>query len=287
MNKFLLSTLLLSTALTGTAVANQNIDNYQPSTANQVGRYVDHNDGDTYVNPNLYKSFSLAKGNLRSLKYYKDDITEEVGHVIAYGNRLKHFNEFVDTRIIRGDLKIHDNPVEHIYGFQNVEYVGGSIHMYETRIKKGGLDSFLKLKGIGGDFIISESTFKKDVEVDSRGIAELVNVGGELRLSGVKIKSSKQWKLRTARKISMDNTGQRDASLLSEVREAVDINLKGNPLVDISDLYRAKIPGHILIDKSVGNNPNFRGMSSSAWLCQPENAKHFHPEGLQQEQACE
>jgi hypothetical protein len=275
--------------MTATALASVSsfASNYQPSTDNQVGRNVDHNRGDTYVNPNLYKSLSVADGNLRSLKYYEDDITEEMGYVIAYGNNLKDFNEFIGTRVIHGDLKIHDNPLEHTYGFQNIEYVGGSIHMSDTRIQKGGLDGFLKVKGVGGDFIMSESTFKKDAEVDARGVAELVNIGGELRFSGIKITSSKQWKLKKARKISMDNTGQRNASLLSNVRNVVDINLKGNPLIDISDLHRVEVEGHILIDKSVANNPNFRGMSSSALLCQSENTKHFHPEGLQQEQACE
>ena len=283
-----LSTLLASIMITGTAFANSEIPNYKPSTENQVGRNVDHNEGDTYVNPTSFKSLSLADKNLRSLGRFKDSIGEEVGHAIIYGNQLTNVNEFYNTKKIYGNLKMHDNPITHLRGFQSLEEIRGSFHIYNTRIKKENLDGLLNLKSVGGDFIMGESTFKKDHYVDLRGLQSLEEVSNDFQLNKVKIKSLTPLNrlTRVGNLLDLSQTEIKDLSGIQNLKYVGDANLSGNPLVDISGLHTLEVEGHILIDKTVLNNPNFRGLRSSAWLCQPENANKFHPNGVQQQDVC-
>src|SRR5690554_378160 len=110
MKKKILSALLASILVTGTATASSEIENYKPSTQNQVGRNVDHNSGDTYVDPDRFKSLSLAEAQLRSLERYSDSISSEMGHIYIYGNQIPNVNVFLNTSVIHGNLVMHDNP---------------------------------------------------------------------------------------------------------------------------------------------------------------------------------
>ncbi|WP_133155041.1 hypothetical protein [Billgrantia endophytica] len=288
MKKTILSTLLASMVITGTAVANPEIPNYKPSTENQVGRNVDHNNGDTYVDPENFKSLSLAEAQLRSLERYESDIGEHLGHVIIYGNQLTNVNEFIETRMIHGNLTLHDNPLQHIRGFQSLERIGGGLQLYNTRIQRESLDGFLSLKFIGGDILMGESTFKRNETVNIRGFRNLETVGNDFRLSGIKIESLSPLSNLSSvgNYFDLSNTGIKDVSGLQRLRYVSDMNLSGNPLMDISGLHRLEVEGHILIDKQAANNPNFRGLRPSAKLCQPGMAKHFHPDGATQDDVC-
>ncbi|MCH4812840.1 hypothetical protein [Vreelandella neptunia] len=286
MKKTTILTMLGSTMITGTTFANPEIPNYKPTTVNQVGRYVDHNKGDTYVNPSLLKSISLARKNLQSLKLFEDDITEDMGHVIIYGNKLKNVNEFYGTKNIHGSLIMHDNEIENLDGFQQVENIGGGLHLYDNNLECN-IDGLLNVETIGSDVIITDSAFRKCNEVDMRGFQKLKSVNNGLNLSGIKIKSSVKWMIeRVTGILELSNTGLTNTNLLQELKYAGDINLRGNNLNDISSLHEAEVEGHILIDKAVLNNPHFRGLRSSAKLCQTGQAKHFHPNGISQKEAC-
>lgn len=290
MKKTLIALALLTT-ISGTAVANQNVENYQPSTDNQVGRNVDHNNNNaTVVNPNLYKSISVAVGNLRSLERYKDHITKEMGHIIAYGNNIETFDELYGVERIYGDFKIHDNPVNNMRFCQTITHIGGSFDLYNTRIDREDIDGCLNLEYVGNNFMIGESAFPEGKEVDLRGLQSLKIVRNYFNISGIRLKNNNlDWakNLEVVGHFNASNTGITNTYGLSGLRQAVEINLSQNPLIDLGGMEKVKIEGHIFIDKEVPNKPNFRGMKSSAWLCQPEKAKHFHPDGLQQEQACE
>lgn len=260
----------------------------KPSTDNQVGRSVDHNIDDTYVNPDIFKSISVAEKGLRSFKHFENDIERKMGHIISYGNKIKNVDEFIDTDEIAGNLDIHNNTINNLNGFQNLEVIGGSFHLYNTRIKRNDLDGLLKLEKVGGDFIIDGKTFYQNENVNLRGLKSLEYVEDELRLEGVQVYSTEPLKnLRKAGYINLKNTGITEIDGLQNVKEVADINLDGNNIIDINPLYKTKVKGHLLIDKRVASNPNFRKLRKGAWLCKPENAKHFHRNGITQEQACQ
>ena len=278
--------------LTATALASVSsfASDYQPSTANQVGRYVDHNNNNaTVVNPNLYKSISVADRNLRSLERYKNHITKEMGHIIAYGNNIETFDELYGVEKIYGDFKIHDNPINNMRFCQTITHIGGSFDVYDTRIDREDMDGCLNLEYVGNNFMIGESAFPKGKEVDLRGLQGLKIVRNHFNVSGIRMKNNNlDWarNLEVVGYFNASNTGITNTYGLSGLRQAVDINLSQNPLVDLGGMEKVKIEGHIFIDKEVPNNPNFRGMKSSAWLCQEGNAKHFHPNGAKQEEVC-
>lgn len=279
--------------LTATALASVSsfASDYQPSTVNQVGRNVDHNNNNaTVVNPNLYKSISVADGNLRSLERYKDHITKEMGHIIAYGNNIETFDELYGVEKIYGDFKIHDNPVNNMRFCQTITHIGGSFDLYNTRIDREDIDGCLNLEYVGNNFMIGESAFPKGKEVDLKGLQSLKIVRNYFNISGIRLKNNNlDWakNLEVVGHFNASNTGITNTYGLSGLRQAVEINLSQNPLIDLGGMEKVKIEGYIFIDKEVPNKPNFRGMKSSAWLCQEGNAKHFHPNGAKQEEVCE
>lgn len=288
MKKKILSALLASILVTGTATASSKIESYKPSTENQVGRNVDHNSGDTYVDPDRFKSLSLAEAQLRSLERYSDSISSEMGHVYIYGNQITNVNAFLNTSVIHGNLVMHDNPIEHLRGFQNVERIEGGLQLYNTRIQRENIDGFLNLKSVGSDIIMGKTTFRKGEVINLRGFQNLETVGNGFRLAGIKIQTLNP--LSNLRHVGghfdLSDTSITELNGLQNLRYANSINLSGNPLIDISGLHRLEVEGHILIDKQVINNPNFRGLRPSARLCQPEMAKHFHPSGATQADVC-
>lgn len=255
------------------------------STENQLGR--DYNiDSGTATVDTRFTSYNFPEKNLRSLKTFKDKFSKQVGHLSFYGNNLSNVNEMFVIEYIDGNVSLHGNPLLNIDGMQNVVIINGSFYLYNNKLED--LDGMLNVERVNGDLIIAKSAFRKDGQINTRGTHNLEYVGEDFQFSGIKMASLETKKLRRVEGyFDLKNNNLKDLSGASNLRYANSVNLKGNPLIDISAIHNLEVEGYILIDEEVVNNPNFRGMRASAKLCKPENAKHFHPDGASQKQLCE